>query len=139
MIGSWGKNTVVRPPRDVDLYFILPPSIYYKFNNYQLNRQSALLQEVKTVLSKKYPDTYIRGDGQVVVVHFDTYAVEVVPAFLLQNGRYWICDTHNGGSYNETDPEKEREYICRVEQTNNNNLRRLICMLKAWQTLLSSN
>ena len=27
-IGSWGKDTAVRPPRDVDLYFLLPPAVY---------------------------------------------------------------------------------------------------------------
>ncbi len=25
LIGSWGKDTATRPPRDVDLYFLLPP------------------------------------------------------------------------------------------------------------------
>src|SRR5690242_8634199 len=47
LIGSWGKNTAVRPPRDVDLYFVLPFAVYSRFQGYLWNRQSALLQEVK--------------------------------------------------------------------------------------------
>src|SRR5438128_1780481 len=33
-IGSWGKNTAGRPPRDVDLYFVLPVEVYYRFEQY---------------------------------------------------------------------------------------------------------
>lgn len=137
MIGSWGKNTAIRPPRDVDLYFLLPPMMYHRFEGYLWNRQSALLQEVRNVLGVTYPDTVMRGDGQVVVVRFGSYAVEVVPAFLLQNGRYWICDTHDGGTYKQTDPWAEIQHIDAVDQINNHNLRPLIRMLKVWQEYCS--
>jgi len=137
LVGSWGKSTVIRPPRDVDLYFVLPVAVYHRFQDYVWNRQSALLQEVKDVLSDTYPNTAMRGDGQVVVVRFETFSVEVVPAFLLTNGRYWICSTHDGGSYRETDPGAELRYIEAIDNTNNHNLRPLIRMLKAWQAYCS--
>jgi Second Messenger Oligonucleotide or Dinucleotide Synthetase domain len=133
LIGSWGKDTVIRPPRDVDLYFVLPVAVYHRFQGYVWNRQSALLQEVKNVLSSTYPDTDMSGDGQVVLVRFESYSVEVVPAFLLTSGRYWICNTHDGGRYKETDPWAEVGHIDAVDQTTNNNLRPLIRMLKSWQ------
>lgn len=98
VIGSWGKGTAIRPPRDIDLYFLLPVNVHQRFQVYFGNRQSALLQEVKDVLKDTYPDTDMRGDGQVVIVGFNSFDVEVAPAFLLTNGRYWICDTHAGGS-----------------------------------------
>jgi hypothetical protein len=75
----------------------------------------------------------MRGDGQVVLVRFASYSVEVVPAFLLTNGRYRICNTHDGGSYIETDPVAEVNYIETVDRANNRNLRPLIRMLKIWQ------
>ena len=136
-IGSWGKQTAIRPPRDVDIYFRLPPAVYHRFQNYVGNRQSALLQEVKNVLSITYPNTDMSGDGQVVLVHFGSYAVEVVPAFYLTNGNYCICDTNNGGSYKETNPPAEAAYIEQVDAANNRNLRPLIRMLKAWQDCCS--
>jgi hypothetical protein len=80
VIGSWGKGTSIRPPRDIDLYFLLPVDVHNRFQVYLGNRQSSLLQEVKAVLANTYPDTDMRGDGQVVVVKFDSFHVEVAPA-----------------------------------------------------------
>jgi hypothetical protein len=137
LIGSWGKDTAVRPPRDVDVYFLLPPAVHARLQGHVWNRQSALLQEVKGILGNTYPDTDMSGDGQIVLVQFETYSVEVVPAFLLTNGRYWICDTRNGGSYKQTDPWAEVGYLDAVDRANNHNLRPLIRMLKAWQVYCS--
>jgi hypothetical protein len=123
----------VRPPRDIDVLFVLPFAVYERFNTYVGNKQSAILQEVKGVLQKTYPDTDMSGDGQVIVVRFATINVEVVPAFKLQNGQYWICDTHDGGSYKTTDPVAEIDAISTVHTDNNNNLRPIIKMLKTWQ------
>ncbi|MEX0803264.1 MAG: nucleotidyltransferase [Candidatus Binatia bacterium] len=137
LIGSWAKSTAIRPPRDVDLYFLLPLDVYHRFQGYLWTRQSALLQEVKEAIVETYPDTDMRGDGQVIVVRFETYNVEVVPAFLLTNGHYWICDTHNNGSYKETAPLAEVNHIEAIDMSNNRNLRPLIRMLKSWQACCS--
>ena len=64
LVGSWGKDTATRPPRDVDLYFVLPFAVYTRFQAHVWNRQSALLQEVKAALKETYPDTDMSGDGQ---------------------------------------------------------------------------
>ena len=134
LIGSWGKFTRTRPPRDIDLYFVLPYAVYWRFESVRGNKQSALLQEVKGVLKGTYPNTDLRGDGQVVVVGFYRMGVEVVPAFALDNGQYWICDTHYGGRYKAVDPKAEISHIATVHNDCNNNLRPLIMMMKAWQS-----
>ena len=51
LVGSWGKDTAMRPPRDVDLYFLLPVAVHTRFQAHVWNRQSALLQEVKAALT----------------------------------------------------------------------------------------
>src|SRR5216683_1778050 len=112
VIGSWGKDTAVRPPRDVDLYFVLPFAVYSRFQGYVWNRQSALLQEVKAILADTYPDTDMSGDGQIVLVRFESYSVEVVPAFLLTNGRYWICNTQ-GWRVLQRDQRMGRDWLYR--------------------------
>jgi len=133
-VGSWAKNTATRPPRDVDVYFLLPPHVYNRFQQRLWNKQSALLQEVREQLAATYPDTDMRGDSQVVVVKFGTYSVEVVPAFMLTTpGRYWICNTSDGGSYKETAPWAEVDALQAADTANAGNLRPLIRMLKAWQ------
>src|SRR5688572_20448883 len=50
LVGSWGKLTRIRPPRDIDVMFILPNSVYQRYLLFIGNRQSAILQEVKGVL-----------------------------------------------------------------------------------------
>ena len=134
LIGSWGKYTRTRPPRDIDLYFVLPYAVYQRFELYRGNKQSALLQEIKGVLQYTYPNTDLRGDGQVVVAGFNQMSVEVVPAFALPNGQYAICDTHNGGQYKTAGPKAEINHITTVNKDCNNNLRPLIMMMKAWQS-----
>lgn len=133
LVGSWGKLTHTRPPRDIDLYFELPPEVYNRLQNHTGNRQSALLQEVKLVLETTYPTTAMRGDGQVVVVKFSSMNVEVVPVFCLTSGQYYVCNTHDGGSYMAADPKAEEKYISTVHAANNNNLRPIVRMLKTWQ------
>lgn len=54
LIGSWGKQTRVRPSRDVDMIFLLPPAVYHRFQMRTGNRQSQLLQEVKNALALTY-------------------------------------------------------------------------------------
>lgn len=133
LVGSWGKGTEVRPPRDIDVLFTLPDSVYLRFATRPGNKQSQLLQEVKAVLSRTYSTTKMRGDGQVVVVPFSSYAVEVLPAFKLTSGKYNICDTNQGGSYKETDPTAESNNISYSDKTTSGNTRNLIRMLKRWQ------
>ncbi len=137
LIGSWAKSTMVRPPRDVDLYFVLPFEVYQRFEQYSpwVNKQSALLQEVKSKLIATNPTSDIKGDGPVVLAEFMSYSVEVVPAFLYDNAErsYYVCDTKNGGSYKKTMPLHEVDEIEAADARNSGNVRRLIQMLKAWQ------
>lgn len=133
LVGSWGKSTQIRPPRDIDILFVLPYSVYQRYEQVSGNKQSQLLQEVKRVLSATYPNTSMRADGQVVLVPFSSYNVEVVPAFVLNNGQYWICNTNDGGKYETTDPDAEIEKVKKSNDATNGNTRNLIRMMKCWQ------
>lgn len=135
-IGSWAKETRVRPPRDVDLYFLLPLQVYRRFEQYApgVNKQSALLQEVKSKLAASYPTTQLKGDGPVVYAGFRTFDLEVVPAFKLSEDQaYWVPSTKNGGNYLKTKPMCEVAALGEADKRNNNNVRRLVQMLKCWQ------
>lgn len=82
MIGSYGKHTHIRPARDIDVIFMLPPEKFEKYNDNQSNSQSQLLQDIKNILEEKYPNTPIKAFGKVVVLEFaDTkHNVELLPA-----------------------------------------------------------
>lgn len=133
LIGSWGKNTEIRPPRDIDILFVLPYEVYKRFETRPGNKQSQLLHEVKQVLQTTYSTTTMRGDGQVVVVPFQSYNVEVVPAFELDTGQYWVCDTNGGGRYKTVDPKAEIKSVKESNDTTSGNTRDLIRMMKCWQ------
>jgi hypothetical protein len=133
LIGSWGKATRVRPPRDIDLLFIPPLDVYHRFNQRTGNKQSQLLQDVAAALRQSYPQTIVRGDGQVVVVGFNTYRVEVAPAFHAQAGGYLICDTNDGGRWKHVDPVGEMASLDTADCQFNGNVRKLTRLMKQWQ------
>ena len=89
LIGSYGKGTAVRPPRDVDILFVLPNVLYQRYSDYESNGPSQLLQDVKDVLKDRYSTTdKIRGDAHVVVIPFSGgHNVELLPAWRTTNGK----------------------------------------------------
>jgi hypothetical protein len=133
LVGSWGKNTRVWPPRNIDLFFVLPQSVYEIYETKSGNRQAQLLQEIREVLNSSYAVTAIRNDWHAVLVPFTTQTVEVAPTFLQEDGRYWICDTKSGGSYKTVDPVYETTAVTESDEATGGNTRRLIRMLKKWQ------
>jgi hypothetical protein len=133
LIGSWGKLTRVRPSRDVDILFLLPPQIYHQYQGRTGNRQSQLLQEVRGVLAQTYSQTTMRGDGQVVVIPFNTIPIEIAPGFRCQDGSIIICDSNNGGRYMTSTAEAEAAELTAADAAFNGNARALVRMLKQWQ------
>nr|WP_240543254.1 nucleotidyltransferase domain-containing protein [Bradyrhizobium canariense] len=71
-VGSYGRDTAAKGISDLDIAFILPNADYHKYNAYQNNGQSALLQAVKKSIQKTYSTSESFGDGQVVVIRLRT-------------------------------------------------------------------
>ena len=133
LIGSWGKDTRLRPSRDIDILFLLPPDVYWRFKSRTENRQSQLLQEVKYALGQTYSQTTLRGDGQVVSVPFSGMPVEVVPGFRCTDGSIIICDTNDGGRYKASSAEGEASDLDASDRCWHGNTRALARLLKQWQ------
>jgi hypothetical protein len=133
LIGSWGKGTQIRPPRDVDLIFLLPAEVYWRLDKRFGNKQSQLLQEVKAALALTYPQTTMRQDGQVVIVPFNSMAIEVVPGFRCEDGSIIVCDTNNGGRYITSTSEAEERDVSLSDSAWVGNTRALVRMMKQWQ------
>ena len=133
-VGSYGRGTEI-VTSDIDMLIKLPYSTYSKYNNYNGNGQSALLQEVRNVIQKTYSTTHLRGDGQVVVISFtDGIIFEIVPAFINDVGiSYTYPDTNNGGTWKTTNPKDEIDEINRANNEWNKNLKRLCRMARAWK------
>lgn len=133
IVGSVGRETAIKGVSDLDIIFDLPNEIFKKFDAYEGNGQSALLQEVKKILQERYSNTDISGDGQVVVISFSKYTVELVPGFKQSDDKFKYPDTHNGGSWKYTDPIPEIDESKKTSEDTNNNFKYIANMLRAWK------
>ncbi|VEA72579.1 Uncharacterised protein [Serratia rubidaea] len=129
-VGSYGRFTGIRGISDLDMLYFLPATEWARFRD----RQSYLLQVVKTEIKKAYKSTDIRGDGQVVVVKFNNQEVEVVPVFCNEDGTFTYPDTHNGGSWKVCNPRDEMSSFRTLNDDRKGHLRRLSKMIRAWRT-----
>ncbi|MFJ8072262.1 nucleotidyltransferase [Peribacillus sp. NPDC096447] len=135
IVGSLGRRTAIRGVSDLDMLFVMPKSKFKQYDEHKGNGQSALLQDVKAQIKIKYPHESIKvhGDGQVVVITFSNYEVEVCPAFENTDGSYKYPDTHDNGKWKRTDPMVEigeSEYM--IDHTNEHF--KYICqMVRAWK------
>lgn len=133
-VGSYGRNTAIRDVSDLDMVFELPQSVYDRFSKVKGNGPSQLLQEIRDSLRKTYPNTKIKGDGQVVVVDFAKYRVEVLPGFRQDDGRYRYGDTHDNGTWdNYCNPRAEIDAVNTQNKASNRNLKHVCKMLRAWK------
>lgn len=133
IVGSVGRETAIKGSSDLDIVFDLPTSIYKKFDEYSGNGQSSLLQEVKGYLQERYSKTTIRGDGQVVVIEFNKYKVELVPGFKQRDGKFKYPDTHGGGSWKYTAPLTEQMECRNCENKSNNNYFNFCHIIRSWK------
>ena len=132
--GSYGRNTAVASISDIDLMFVLPYSVYKKYNEYSSNGQSALLQAVKNSIEKTYPNSVVIADGQIVQIPFtDSVTFEVVPVFSNTNSSFTFADANNGGSWKICWPKDEINAFATRDQVCNYNLVQLGRMARAWR------
>lgn len=121
-VGSYGRGTAILTS-DLDVLVELPEREYYRFTSAYGNGQSRLLQAVKNAILTTYPNTEVKGDGQVVVVLFtDGMKFEILPAFKKNNGwseSYIYPDTHMGGNWLSTNPKAEQEEMKRANEYSN--------------------
>jgi hypothetical protein len=134
-VGSYGRHTATNGISDIDMVFELPAEVYYKYDKYESNGQSALLQQVKKSIQMKYPSSDTGGDGQVVVISFsDNLKFDVLPVFLNKDGQFFHPDSNNGGSWKFTNPKPEIESIRKRNNECNKNLIPLCRMMRAWRS-----
>lgn len=133
-VGSYGRNTAITGFSDLDMVFELPSSLYFTYEAYQGNGQSALLQAVRNSMQKTYSTSSVGGDGQVVVVGFkDGITFEVVPVFENKAGSYTYPESNDGGKWRTTNPRPEIKAMRDRNLACNKNLIWLCRMMRAWK------
>lgn len=125
-VGSYGRGTAINTS-DIDILVELPSYEYDHFTSLSGNGQSRLLQAVKDAILTTYPNSSIKGDGQVVVISFsDGIIFEILPAFKNEtiwgwDGTYKYPDTHMGGNWLSTNPKSEIEAVQKRDSYNASN------------------
>lgn len=117
--GSFTRGTMVGPlseDSDTDVMFVLSREKHGKWERGE-NGSSNCLRAVKRALEKRYPNSKVRIDRNVVSVQFSDFTVDVAPAFKDGTGGYKIPDTYSEGrSWVRTNP---RGYKQRFEAVDN--------------------
>lgn len=133
-VGSYGRNTANGWISDIDMIFEMPSSLKNTYDNYIGNGKSAFLQSVKNSIALTYPNTHLKGNGQIVEVNFtDGMSFEVLPAFKNSDDSYTFADSNAGGSWKTTNPIPEINAINNGDSLTNNNLKRLCKMARSWK------
>lgn len=135
VVGSLGRQTAIKSFSDVDMLFILPSSKKKQYDDHDGNGQSKLLQDIKKEIKKRYSRTIVRGDGQVVVVSFESLKkiVEVCPVFEQSDGSFLYPDANEGGSWKKTNPILEIDEAAAFNITTNNNFSYVCYLVRAWK------
>src|SRR6266496_745316 len=127
--GSYGRGTAIRGKSDLDMVFWLQPDDFSRYDNYEGNGQSGLLQATRNSIRDTYPNTDVSGDGQVVVVTFsDGTQFDVVPAFERDDESFSFPDSNDGGKWKKCDPRPEIAAVQKMDDKTNGNLKWLCRM-----------
>lgn len=131
-VGSVGRHTAIRGISDLDMLYIMPPSLFDYYNKKQ-NGQSALLTDVRNILAKEYPDQIVKKDRLVVQVIFKHFHVEIQPVFKQDDGSFKYPESYYGGSWKITKPAQEIAAMTSYSRDKSKNLRKLCKMIRAWK------
>ena len=88
--GSYARSTMIAPLKesDIDIFVVLESKYFEKYT------PTGLLDRVRTVLKKRYPETpKINRNGQAVTITFTDFMVDVVPSYNRKGGGYGVLDT----------------------------------------------
>lgn len=130
MVGSYGRFTAIRGISDLDMLYILPPSLWAKYKGE--NGPSDLLSRARTAIQARYPNTDVKVDRLVVVVTFQSFTFEVQPVFEQEDDSFKYPDT-KAKSWKVTKPREEIKEVSTCDSITNGNLRKLCKMARAWK------
>jgi putative nucleotidyltransferase len=133
IVGSVGRLTAITKTSDYDVLYILPDEIFKRFNKYEEKGQSALLQDVKSIVKETYDKTDIRADGQVIDIMLKDGTIELVPAFKQQDGSFIYPDSNNGGKWKYTRPLEEIQLAMRAKDNSSFLYNYLCFLLRKWK------
>lgn len=134
LFGSYKKKTTISHlGKDVDVIFRIPKKDFYVYQN-QENGPANLLTKVKNILKDTYSTTdKIKNWTKVVLVDFQSFKVEVLPALENDDGTFTIPNTSDGDDWQIFNPKKEIDKFFDSNKKNGDLTRELIKIIKKWK------
>ncbi len=130
-IGSYGRETIVRPERDIDIMVALSVPEYWA--RYQPDSR-AFLRWLCEGLNRQYANTQV-GVRQIAV-HLalgDGLEVDLVPGFHRKGGGFLIPD--GSGGWQATNPPYHDQIMTDANVRLGGNLKPLVRVMKAWNIM----
>lgn len=127
-IGSYGRETLIRWERDIDVMVALSVPAYWE----QFKSDSRLyLYWIRDNLNNEYPDTKV-SSKEVAVRMFlsENLQVDLVPAFIRSGGGFYIPD--GSKRWTSTNPLFHDELVTNANVRLGGSLKPLIRVMKAW-------
>lgn len=137
LIGSAGRNTIIRPIEDVDVLAVFDDSVVW--HEYQFDARK-LLYRVRAALNRNYSVT-VGSRSQAVRLSFENKPhVEIVPAFAVDTGGYCIASGKTNlffgtGTWQMTDPYFHETFLSRRHAELGNRLKPLTRLIKRWNAV----
>jgi len=121
LTGSYRRHTMIRPPKDVDLFIVLDSGEYQDSELNDLIMPTALVNKLKTTLEKIFSGNKsikIKVQRHSVTVKYSKkFSIDVIPAFETDDKKaYKIPDIEHGenGIYIVSNPKLHYDYINKV-------------------------
>lgn len=141
LTGSYRRHTMIRPPKDVDLFIVLDSGEYQDADLDDLISPKALISKLKSVLEKIFKSevgiTIEEQRHSVTVVYNENFSIDVIPAFETDDKRsFKIPDIEHGenGRYIISNPKIHYEYINNINDSTSVNgekrFKRIVRLLK---------
>jgi hypothetical protein len=138
IIGSAGRETIIRPIGDVDMLAIFEDAAFYNYRN----DSRKFLYRVRNALSE-YNVKIVGARGQAVRLFYaQPPHVDIVPAVRCDSGGYFIpsgkTDFWGNHRWLITDPDEHSRWISQRNAALGYNLKPLVRLLKRWNSQHSS-
>jgi hypothetical protein len=134
-IGSYGRGTIVRPERDIDIMVALSVPDYW--SRYEPDSR-VFLRWLRDGLNRAYPKTQV-GVRQIAV-HLalgEKLEVDLVPGFHRQGGGVLIPD--GTGRWQSTNPSFHDKLMTDADVRMGSKLKPLVRLMKAWNIVHNSS
>lgn len=129
LTGSYVRNTIIRPPKDVDFFIVLDETKYGNIGPKDI--LSTLEKAIKDVLK----DKRIVVQSHSVTIEYDNeFGIDVIPAFENGSDRYKIPEVINDKeAWLLSNPKIHKEKLTKANESNNGQLVPIVKLLKSWK------